>query len=111
MRFDQSAERKLSARKNKKAARHTPNRLVKSRSLIYGCSRRSLLRRMNADEASVPPFVRKLHDPGDQREQRVVLALSDAHASLMLRAALPHQNGASVHELPAKPLHSKSLSV
>jgi hypothetical protein len=102
---------KLSACKNKKAARHAPNRLVKSRSLIYGCSRRSVLRRMNADEAPVPPFVFKLHDTGDQRKQRVVFALSDVNASLMLRAALPHQNCPGVYVLPAKPLYSKSLSV
>jgi hypothetical protein len=99
------------ARKNKKAARHTPNRLVKARSLIYGCSRRSVLRRMNADKAPVPPSVRKLHDSGNQREQRVVFALSDADACLMLGAALPNQDSARVHELTAKPLYSESLSV
>src|ERR1700749_2512248 len=74
-------------------------------------SRRSLLRRMDADEAPVPPLILELHDPGDQREQRVVFALTDVHARLVLRAALPPQNRPRVHELPAKPLHSKPLSV
>src|SRR5580698_6770039 len=80
--------------------------------LVRGCvNRRSLLRRMDADEAPVPPFVLKLHDSGDQREKRVVFALTDVHARLMLCAALPHQNGSGVDVLPAEPLHSKPLSV
>jgi hypothetical protein len=66
---------------------------------------------MNADEAPVPPSVCKLHDSGDQCEQRVVFALSNSDARLMLGAALPNQDGARVHELTAKPLYSKSLSV
>jgi hypothetical protein len=99
-------------RKNKKAARHTPNRLVHIRSLVRGCvSRLSLLRRVDADETPVPAFVLELHDPSDQREQRVVLALTDADARLVLRAALPNQDGSGVHELAAKPLYSKPLSV
>jgi hypothetical protein len=99
-------------RKNKKAARHTPNRLVKTQSLVRSrYRRRSFLRRLNADEAPVPPLILKLHDSGDQCEESVVLALSHVHSGLVLRAALPNQNGSSVHELTAKPLYSKSLSV
>jgi hypothetical protein len=82
-----------------------------NRSLVDGCSRLGLFSRMNADKPPVPPLILKLHDARDQREQRVVFSLSYADASLVLRAALAHQNRPSVHELTAKPLHSKPLSV
>jgi hypothetical protein len=83
-----------------------------NRNLVRGSrSRLSLLRRTHADETSVPPLILKLHDAGDEREQRVVFALSDADSSLMLRAALSNQDRPRVHQLAAKPLYSKPLSV
>jgi hypothetical protein len=111
-RVQKSARYSSAPHKNKKAARHTPNRLVQIRSLVRGCvSRLSLLCGVDADVPTVPPLILELHDPGDQREQRVVLALTDVNAGLMLRAALPNQDRSGVHELTAKSLYAKPLSV
>jgi len=59
----------------------------------------------------MPSLIFKLHDSGDQREQRVIFALSDVDASLVLRATLPNQDGPGVNELSAESLYSESLSV
>src|SRR5260370_35332042 len=69
----------------------------------------SRLRSSNADKSPVPPLILKLHVPRPQRVQRIVLALPNVHASLMLRPALPHQNCSRIHQLPAKALHSQPL--
>src|SRR5580704_1490482 len=100
------------APENTKAVRHTPNRLGKKSSLVYGGrSRLSLLSRVHADEPPVAALILKFHDAGNQREQGVVLTLADIHASLMLGAALPHQNRARIDELSAKPLDAQPLPV
>ena len=65
----------------------------------------------DADKAAVTALVFKLHESGDHGEERVVFPLTDVFSRLMLRAALPHQNGARVDELPAKPLDAQPLSV
>lgn len=66
---------------------------------------------LDADEAAVPAPVLEFHVAGDHCEKRVVFALADVFAGLMLRAALPHQNRASIDELPAEALYSEPLSV
>src|SRR5713226_5329576 len=71
----------------------------------------SRLRSSNADKPSVPPLILKLHVPRHQRVQRIVLALPNVHASLMLRPALPHQNRSRIHKLSAKALHAQPLSM
>jgi hypothetical protein len=70
-----------------------------------------LIRGLHTDETSVTSLVFELHDAGYERKQRVVLALADVDASLMLRAALPNQNRSCVDELSAKTLYAKSLPV
>lgn len=66
---------------------------------------------LNADEAAVPAFVLKLHVASDEREEGVILALADVFSGLMLRAALPDENGARVDELSAETLHTQPLTV
>jgi len=66
---------------------------------------------MDANVSPMPSLIFKLHDPGDERKQRVILALSDIDASLVLRAPLPNQDGPGVNELSAESLYSESLSV
>ena len=70
-----------------------------------------LLGWLDADEAAVPPLVFKLHDAGDQSEERIVLALSHVDARLMPGAALANENRARVDELPAEALDSQPLTV
>jgi hypothetical protein len=59
----------------------------------------------------MPSFIFKLHNPGDEREQRIIFALSDVDASLVLRATLPNQDGPGIDELSAESLYSEPLSV
>jgi hypothetical protein len=66
---------------------------------------------LDADEPAVPAFVFELHVAGDEREKRVVLALADVFAGLVLRAALPDENRARVDELSAETLYTQSLTV
>jgi hypothetical protein len=66
---------------------------------------------MNADVSPMPSLIFKLHDPGDQREQRIVFTLPDVDASLVFRATLPNQDGPGVDKLSAESLYSESLSV
>jgi hypothetical protein len=48
---------------------------------------------------------------GDEREQRVVLALPNVFAGLVLCAALANDNRACVYELAAESLYAKPLTV
>src|SRR5215470_15061466 len=73
--------------------------------------RASVGNRGHADEAATAPAVFELDVPGDQREQRVVLALPHVFARLVPGAALANQNGARVHQLPAEALHAQPLAV
>jgi hypothetical protein len=59
----------------------------------------------------VPAPVRKLHDAGDESEERVVLTLANVFAGLVARAALTHENRASVDKLSAEALYAEPLSV
>src|SRR5216684_1005476 len=70
-----------------------------------------LLCGLDADEAAVTAFVFELHNTGNEREERIVLALTDVFPSLMLGAALAHQNRAGIDELPAETLDSQPLAV
>src|SRR5258708_12256920 len=63
-------------------------------------------RRSHGNEPPMPAPVHKCHVTRHQRVQRVVLALPDIHASLMLRPALPHQDCSIIDALPSKPLHT-----
>ena len=65
----------------------------------------------DADEAAATALVLKLDVAGDEREQRVVLALPDVFAGLMSRAALANDDRARVDELPAKTLYAEPLTV
>jgi hypothetical protein len=67
--------------------------------------------RLDADEAAVAATVGELHDAGDESEERVVLALANVFAGLVARAALAHENRASVDELAAEALYAEPLSV
>ena len=67
--------------------------------------------RSDADEAAAAATVFKLDVTRDQREERVVLALTDVFTGLMLRAALPNQNRAGIDQLSAEPLYAEPLSV
>ena len=65
----------------------------------------------DADEASATAFVFELDVAGDERKKRVVLALPDVFAGLVLRAALANDNRACVNELAAKTLYAEPLTV
>jgi len=65
----------------------------------------------DADEAAATALVLKLDVTSDEREQRVVLALPDVFAGLMLRAALANDDRARVDELAAEALYAEPLTV
>src|SRR6266581_1790529 len=75
------------------------------------CDGLGLLRRLNADKATVTALVLKLYIAGHEREECVVTAAPDVFAGLMPGAALTHQNRACVDELPAKALDAQPLTV
>src|SRR6516162_9986977 len=66
---------------------------------------------LHVDETATATAVFELDVPGDQRKQRIILALGDILARPVLGAALPHDNGTGVDQLPAKTLYAESLSV
>src|SRR5258708_2010901 len=68
-------------------------------------------RRCHADEASPVALVLKLHVAPNQRKEGVVLALGHVLARLVPGAALPDQDRACVHQLPAEPLYAQPLPV
>jgi len=68
-------------------------------------------RGLDADEAAVAAPVGELNDTGDESEERVVLALADVFACLVARAALAHENRASIDELAAEAFYAEPLSV
>src|SRR5262249_35143698 len=90
-------------RKKKRASINEARKRLSAKNLVRG--------RNDADEASATALVFELHVAGDESKQRVVLALIDVFASLMLRAALAHEDRARVDELAAEPLYAKPLTV
>jgi hypothetical protein len=64
-----------------------------------------------ADEAATAATVFKLDVTGDEREERVVLALTDIFTGLVLGAALANQNGAGIDKLSAEALYAEPLAV
>ena len=70
-----------------------------------------LFGRLDADEAPVTALVLELDDASDQREKRVVFALADVDAGLVLGAALANQNRAGVDEFAAEALYAEPLTV
>jgi hypothetical protein len=66
---------------------------------------------LDADEAAVAATILEFDVAGDEREERVVFALADVFAGLMLGAALADENRASVDELAAEALYAEPLSV
>ena len=70
-----------------------------------------MLSGLDADEAAVAALVFELHEAGNHREERVVFAPAYIVPGLVLGAALPHQNGAGVDELPAEALDAQPLAV
>jgi hypothetical protein len=71
----------------------------------------SLLSGSYANEAAVAAPVFELYEARNKREERVVLALTDVFSRLVLGAALAHQNGAGIDELPAEALDAQPLTV
>jgi hypothetical protein len=65
----------------------------------------------DADEASTAAAVFELDVTGNEREQRVVFALPDVLTRLVLRAALAHQNRASIDQLASEALYPEPLTV
>jgi hypothetical protein len=65
----------------------------------------------DADKAAAAATVFKLDVTGNEREERIVLALTDVFARLVLGAALANQNRAGVDELSAETLYAEPLSV
>src|SRR6185436_8037627 len=53
----------------------------------------------------------ELDQPVDQREQSVVLAAPDVAPGMKAGAALPHDDAARAHELPAEALDAQALRV
>src|SRR2546430_16295690 len=80
-----------------------------SRRLQLVCCGLGLLCGRDADKAAVTALVLELHESGNHREERVVLALTDVLSGLMLGAALPYQNRAGVNELPTEALDAQPL--
>ena len=70
-----------------------------------------LLCGMDADEAAGMAFVFELHDAGDLRKERIVLADADVDAGLELGAALANKNRSAADELAAEAFHAQPLRV
>ena len=95
----------------------------KSRGINAGCLRQAGTCQKNrsvdggsfgwrdADEASTAAAVFELDVAGDEREQRVILALADVLARLVLGAALANQNRASIDQLASEALYAEPLAV
>src|ERR1700675_742353 len=66
---------------------------------------------LHADKAPVAALILELHYASYQRVQRVVLALSNVDAGLMLGATLANEDGSGVDKFSAKALHAQPLAV
>src|SRR6202165_3600373 len=69
------------------------------------------LRGLSAEKAPVAALVFELHEAGDEREERVVLALTNVFARLVLGPTLAVEDRARVDELPAEALPPQPLPV
>jgi hypothetical protein len=85
--------------------------LIARERLIDYLSWLGLLVWLDADESAMAALIRKLDVAGDEREERVVLALANVFAGLVPRTALAHENRACVDELAAEALYAEPLSV
>src|SRR5713101_10198244 len=91
--------------------RSTVPRIWKGKTL-GGCrSFGSFLGRQNADKAAAAALVFEADNTGNGGEQGVVFAAADVGAGLVPRAALPYQDRAGLHQLPAEALHAEPLSL
>src|SRR5437660_12262001 len=82
-----------------------------SRRLQLVCCGLGLLCGRDADKAAVTAFVLELHESGNHCEQRLVFAVADVFAALMLGAALTHQNCARVDHVHAEAAAERPVSV
>jgi hypothetical protein len=87
-----------------------------SKLLLSLCSSRSWgqlrsPRSVYADEFALPALVLELHDPFDQRKERVVLTTADVLARFPLRATLAGEDVAAKHVLAAEFLQPKPLGI
>jgi hypothetical protein len=69
------------------------------------------LRRGDADEAAAPATVFKLDVTGDEREERVVFALTYVFTGLVLGATLANQNRTGIDELSTEAFYAEPLTV
>src|SRR6266704_6178681 len=67
--------------------------------------------RPDVDETAHAAAIAEFDHAGHFGEQRVILAPADVFARLQARAALPHDDGAAGHQLPAENLHAEALRV
>jgi len=82
---------------------------TREKELVYGCGLG--FDGVDVDEAAVTALVDELDVASDEREERVVLALTDVFARLVFRAALTDDDGASIDELAPEALDAKPLTV
>src|ERR1700730_2188007 len=75
------------------------------------CGEFRFVGRLHADKAPVAAFILELDDAGDQCVKRVVLALSDIDAGLMLGAALANEESAGVDKFSTEALPAEPLTV
>ena len=68
------------------------------------------LSRVNADPPPAAPGL-ELHDPIDQRIQRVIVALAHVHTGVKRGAALADQNSSGPHDLAREFLYAKPFRV
>ena len=87
------------------------HRLMSVPLILLVCGGLRLRSWLHGDEAPVAAPVHKLDMTSDERKKRVVLALTDVFAGLVLGAALAHQDCAGVDELTAEALDAQPLSV
>ena len=66
---------------------------------------------MHTDEAAAAALVLELDVAGDEREQRVILALADVVAGLVFCATLANKDCPCIDELPAEALYAQPLTV
>ena len=92
-----------------RSGQYPPNFLPHGSAHPYFHFGRSRLRRSHTNESSVPALIFELHEPGHQRVQRIVLALPNIYARLVLRSALANQNRPGINKLPAEALDAQPL--
>ena len=66
---------------------------------------------MDADEAAATALILELHVAGYESEERVILALADIVAGLVLGATLADEDCPRIDELPAEAFYAQPLTV